>query len=477
MTRKAQNMCGTAEGYAQHFECRPENDLFGGIIPEVIDATTIREHAVADLKVFKISDVFSGKDEIFIGFGRPNAYLVCPDGAGGYQKFAGKSLKRAPSVIEATRDFAQSGLLIRLKGLPPEAAERLRVSMKKFHGIKYWTCVNACMTVMQDAGFTSGKRPLTDRYWPYHLFTALVNDGLSYEGKPVEYEVIRTTSDRVERYALRIIGAEVTTFCRHTTRNMEAKAKGGSRVSKFMLGAIGLPARLVGGGKKKGSRKSAPPVAPPLPDTVDYTRDIQMRVSSASHVGAFMRLFWGAHNLFEGTQSRVKITDYLTAPLKEFPQPNPNIATRLKKALIFSRPVIWAMRKILVPSYAVMPGLRSENDVYKALRTHSQAEPNKYNLVIVAEDQNAGPGASTFILSRITGGAKLMDWILSKHVLMSGYSKFVLFAGEIWKDENGVIHVNRNSGTYQPSPEQLDAMVEFLRALFPHLTIVKDDVL
>ncbi len=52
--------------------------------------------------MFKIPEVFSGRDEIFIGFGRPNAYLVCPDGKGGYQKFAGKSLKRAPSVIEAT---------------------------------------------------------------------------------------------------------------------------------------------------------------------------------------------------------------------------------------------------------------------------------------------------------------------------------------------------------------------------------------
>ncbi|MCC6977155.1 MAG: hypothetical protein IT343_02450 [Candidatus Melainabacteria bacterium] len=478
MTRKAQDTCANAEGYAQHFECRPENDLFGGIIPEVIDATTIREHAVADLKVFKISDVFAGKDEIFIGFGRPNAYLVCPDGKGGYQKFAGKSLKRAPSVIEATRDFAQSGLLIRLKGLPPEAADRLRVSMRKFHGIKYWTCVNACMTVMQDAGFTSGKRPLTDRYWPYHLFTSLVNDGLSYEGKPVAYEVIRTTSDRVERYALRIIGAEVTTLCRHTQRNMEAKAKSGSRLSKIGLGVFGLPARLVGGGgKKKGSRKSAPPVAPALPENVEYTRNILMSVSSASHVGAVMRLFWGAHNLFEGTQNRVNIADYLKTPLKEFPQPNPNLATRLKKALLFSRPVIWGMRKILVPRYVMLPGLRSENDVYKALRTHSQAEPNKYNLVIVSQDPATGLDTSTFILSRISGGAKLMDWILSKHVLMSGYAKWVVFAGEIWKDENGVIHVNRNSGTYQPSAEQLDAVVEFFRALFPHLTVVKDDVL
>lgn len=476
MNRKDQASCATTTGYAQHFECRPENDLFGGLIPEVIDATTVREHAVGDLKVFKIPEVFSGRDEIFIGFGRPNAYLVCPDGKGGYQKFAGKSLKRAPSVIEATRDFAQSGLLIRLKGLPPEAAERLREAMQHFHGNKYWTCVNACMRVMERAGFKSGKRPLHKRYWPYSLFHSLVNDGLTYEGQPVEFEVIRTTSDRIERYALRIIGAEVTTFCRHSQRNMEAKAKAGSKVSKFMLGAIGLPARLVGGGKKSGSRKSAPPVAPPIPEGVEYLREIEMKVSQASQVGAFMRLFWGAHNLFEGSQSRVDITQYVNTPLKPFPQAKPNLATRAKKAVLFSRPVIWLMRKILVPRYTPIQGLRSERDIYNAMRTHSEAQNNKYNLVVLKETEADGREKTTFILARITSGAKLVDWILSKHVLMAAYSAFTFFAGEIWKDENGVIHFNRNSGTFQPSAEQAEAMVAFFQAVFPNLVIVNDPI-
>jgi len=461
--------CASVEGYAQHFECRPENDLFGGIIPEVIDATTVREHAVADLKVFKISDVFSSRDEIFVGFGRPNSYLVCPDGNGGYQKFAGKSLRRAPSVIEPTRDFAQSGLLIRLKGLPPAAAERLREAMQHFHGNKYWTCVNACMRVMERAGFKSGSRPLHKRYWPYSLFTALVNDGLTYDGKPVEFEVIRTTSDRVERYAMRIIGAELNTFGRHFQRDMQAKAKGGSRFAGAVLAVTGLPARLVGGGKKSGSRKSAPPVAPPLPDGVEYRQDIQLKVSEASHFGTLLRLFWGAHNLFEGSQQRVNVREFLKTPLRAFPQPNPSLATRAKKWVLFSRPVIKLIRRLLAPSYVEVKGLRSERDVYGMLRTHSEAQPNKYNLVLVGDQFE-----STFILTRITSGAKLIDWILSKHVLMSGYAGWVLFAGEIWKDEQGVFHVSRNSGTYQPSQEQLDAVVAFLRAIFPHLTIVAE---
>jgi hypothetical protein len=476
MSRNDKNSVGTADGYAKHFERRPENDLMGGLIPEVIDATTVRENAVADLMVFKISDVFSGGDEIFIGFGRPNAYLVCPDGKGGYQKFAGKSLKRAPSVIEATRNFAQSGLLIRLKGLPPEAAERLREAMQHFHGNKYWTCVNACMRVMERAGFKSGSRPLHKRYWPYSLFTSLVNDGLTFDGKPIEYDVIRTTPDRIERYALRIIGAEVTTFCRHSQRNMEAKAKAGSKFSKFMLGVTGLPARLVGGGGKRKANRNTAPVAPALPDDVEYLREIDMKVSSASTAGAIMRLFWGAHNLFEGSQTRVDVEKFQPTPLKPFPQAKPNLATRAKKAVLFSRPVIWLMRKILVPRYVAVQGLRSEQDVYNMLRTHSEQQPNKYNLVVLKQRMPDGKIITTIILARITSGAKLLDWILSKHVLMAAYSAYTFFAGEIWKDEQGVVHYNRNSGTFQPSAEQAEAMGGFFQEVFPHLQVVNEPI-
>ena len=119
----------TSGGYTQRFERRPEFELWGSLVKDVVDAGGVRQRTVDDLKIFKISDVFAGNDEIFIGFGKPNAYLVVPDGQGGYQKFAGKSLRRAPSRIEDTRGFVQSGVLVRLKNLPQGAAEALRQAM------------------------------------------------------------------------------------------------------------------------------------------------------------------------------------------------------------------------------------------------------------------------------------------------------------------------------------------------------------
>src|SRR5439155_18333263 len=119
---------------------------------------------------------------------------------------------------------------------------------------------------------------------------------------------------------------------------------------------------------------------------------------------------WGPHALFEAWQSRVDVKDFLTGTLKVFPQPKPSLSTRLKKRILFARPVIALIRRVLAADYVEI-GMRSERNVYGMLRTNSQQAPNKYNLVITA---------SGVILSRVNVGVKLIDWILSKHVLMSG---------------------------------------------------------
>jgi hypothetical protein len=139
----------------------------------------------------------------------------------------------------------------------------------------------------------------------------------------------------------------------------------------------------------------------------------------------------------------------------------------VKKAVLFSPLVVKGIRRLLACDY-ISIGNRLECDVYDMLRTHSQRARNIYNLVLTDEH---------IIIARISIRARIIDWILSKHVLMSGYHPAVRFAGEIWKDEHGVIHINRNSGTYQPTLEQLQSAAAFLRAVFPHLTVVIDEAL
>ncbi|MBU6452443.1 MAG: hypothetical protein KGS72_11730 [Cyanobacteria bacterium REEB67] len=444
-------------GLAAHFECRPEF-LFGNEnVPHVIDASTVRERTIADLKVFHIPDVFAGRDEVFIGFGIPNAYLVCPDGQGGYQKFAGKSLRRAPSVIEATRDFVQSGILLRFKNLPPHAAEKLRAAMKVHHGNKYWTCVNANLRVMEDAGFSAGKRKLSSIYFPEAMLAYLLENELKFEGQRIELQWIRTTPMSVERHAAKIMKAELWTFCRHAERSLQPAAKKHKLLGRVLAFTSGkMDAREA---KNKTVKRE---VAPALPLDLPYETDIAIKVSRTSAAGTLLRQVWaGSHAFFEGTQERIKSEDYLTETLQPFPQANPSFVTRLKKGVLFSRPVVYAIRHFLAHRYTDV-GVHSERDVHNMVRTHSEAAPNKYNVVLTTR---------RIILARISVGAKLIDWILSKHVLMSGYAKDVIFAGELWKDAEGTFWLSPNSGTYQPTVAQLEAAAAYLRKVFPHLRV------
>ncbi|CAN5321488.1 hypothetical protein BH11CYA1_BH11CYA1_15210 [soil metagenome] len=454
-------------GFAHHFERRPEF-LFGSHVDQVVDASSIRERTVKDLRVYRVSDLFSGKNEIFLGFGLPNVYLTVPDGKGAYEKFAAKSLRRAPCVVEDTRNFVQSGIMLRLLNLPAHAAEKLRASMRLHVGKKYMTCVNANLRVLEDAGFTSGPRKLSSIFMPYALLSYLLSNGLKFEGKTVELEVVRTTQANMESYARQIIAAEFMTFCRHGERMLEAKSQT-SKVWRAARAVVRSPFNLVSAvGNALGLKSAAAvilrEVAPALPASAEYHRDFTVKLSVASSTGTILRQFWGAHALFTGEQTRVNPLDYLRERLKPFPQKNPNFVTRLKKRVLFSKFVIKLIHKVLAPNYADL-GLKSERDIYDMLRTDSAKKTNKYNLVITVKK---------IIVARTTVGVKIIDWVLSKHVLASGYDPDVLFAGEVWKDSDGVIHINANSGTYQPSDQELEAVGLYMKAVFPHLRVVVD---
>ncbi|HMO23951.1 MAG TPA: hypothetical protein PKC98_23550, partial [Candidatus Melainabacteria bacterium] len=84
----------------------------------------------------------------------------------------------------------------------------------------------------------------------------------------------------------------------------------------------------------------------------------------------------------------------------------------------------------------------------------------KYNIVMTSK---------TITIASTSVAVKVIDWLLSKHVIVSGYSHDDRFAGEVWKDVEGIIHLNPNSGTFQPSQEQLIKAGQFMKAIFPHV--------
>lgn len=454
ITQTAKRKCNP-QGYASRFERRPEF-LFGQLVQEVVNASRIKQRPIKDLKVVEIADVFQGADEVFIGFGKPNAYLVCPDPAGGYQKFYGKSLKRAPSIIQPTKGIVQSGILIRLNGLPCEAIPRIQKAMVKHHGTKFWTCVNAIMCILNDAGFASGTTSLTKRYMPFNQLGALLKDGLTYDGQPVETEVIRTTPANVENFSFQIKMSEYLTMCRHAQRSSKTLNWLSDSLTSFKRG---FAKNVLGVTRQK---KPDYIEAPALPDGVDYKDDISISLSKASKTGIILRMLWGAHTLFQARQSRVNIDHYLPDVLPPFPQEKPSLLTRIKKRVLISEPVVWLIRQILAPGF-VKVGEKSEQEIYDMLVTHSDVLPMKYNIVMTSK---------TTTIAQTSVAVKVIDWLLSKHVIVSGYSHDDRFAGEVWKDIDGIIHLNPNSCTFQPSMEQLIQAGHYMKAIFPNVRIM-----
>jgi hypothetical protein len=76
---------------------------------------------------------------------------------------------------------------------------------------------------------------------------------------------------------------------------------------------------------------------------------------------------------------------------------------------------------------------------------------------------------------------KPADAGLSKHLLISGYDKFLGCGGEVKKEVResnshkiGVLVVNRNSGTLVPDEETLNQAGALLKAVFPNLPLEVD---
>lgn len=449
-------------------------ESLAGRAVEIIDVTdTVSERrAQADptLKIFNVSDVFENGDAAFMGFGKPNVYLAASipsattPGASQAVKFAAKSLKRGDSEIVRTGGKVQSGILVVFKGLSDAQKIRLFESAQKHEGSRRWTCVNANCRVLQDAGFTMNDEPLDKYYFPTPLLRDILTKGLKLDGEKVEYDVVRTTPQYLENVGSSIDSSVAATPVRHAVRAFAPIMKKlnsnvyvvriRNRVSDVIgLFASDLPEKVE---EKKILEKTQVRLTP-APDLKTYSAE----VSEPSKFGTLLRLIWGPHALFQVAVPKAEVGRFLPETLNAFPHKKPSFVTKVKKNVLFSKPVVTLVRSQLAARSRAFESL-SEKDLFDMLRTDSEGIENRYNIVILGD---------SIILMKVGIKIKFVDWILSKHVLVSGYSTDVRYAGEIWKSEDGVIHLNGNSGTYMPTPEQVGQAYELLVRLFPNIRI------
>lgn len=153
----------------------------------VIDASHVRVVRHEGLAVIPVAEVFADPSAVFLGFGYPNVYLALPRRASepkgrGWDRYAAFMFWREKSYVADTKGRVQGGLIVELRGLPPEAIDALRDAMVRQSGRRTITCANATAKVLDAAGFTCRGRQLKRSVRPMRLARRIWEGGLEFRG-------------------------------------------------------------------------------------------------------------------------------------------------------------------------------------------------------------------------------------------------------------------------------------------------------
>ena len=394
------------------------------------------------INVVNATDLFDNS-VVFMGFGVPNVYVARITQDNTVRKFDAKSLYREASKISETPGKVQSGFFIVLKDLTKEQIADIVSKSHQHCGKKEVTCVNANSRFLDAAGFAIPDYNLSQFYLPSSLLEAIVQNGITFQGEPIEFDIVKTTSDTLSEYSKKLKRAILETPIRHWKKKHVTE--------KFKQGAIEISQKVKDDNLELMRKHPAREIS---------KSTYHVETSICSKLGETMRWLWGAHVIFKlpNHQTGLNISDYFDCYLKEFPQENPSVFTRIKKSILFTPWIVNTFRNHMADHYTHHQ--IDEDHFLTLIQTNSNdEEPFLYNFVLTDDE---------ILIGRLEVQKKSVDWVLSKHVLLSNYSKSVRYAGEMWKDSNNTIHINTNSGTYRPSEKDLQSIISFARDYFPN---------
>jgi hypothetical protein len=357
-------------------------------------------------------------------------------------------LWRQVSAIVPTKGRVQSGFLIRFRDLPKDNIEVVRKTMVSHQGKRNVSCAYASACVLHDSGFTSSGSDLRDHFGARALFQQIYENGLEFKGKPLTLDFIRTTRLSLEEHFHEVRMKELTSLGRIFKKVINECTSSDNKNRAPLLAANDIPMN---------------PIV-----HANFNSLIRLQISRPRRLGAIVRKIWGSHTLFRiiPNTEKIDINKYLPETLIAFPVKNPDFFTRIKKSFLFSRPVVTIIRKQMASLWDDH-GEFSSGSLASMMSINTKTEPHPYNIVITG-NYLIGMHNNPFLNS------KLVDWLLSKHVLISGYDDDVRFAGEAWMEhqtDGVIIHLSNNSGTYKPNTEQLIKAAQFVSDAFPGLKV------
>lgn len=418
----------------------------------IVDCSHVQNVRHEGLSVVPVEEVFADPEAVFLGFGFPNVYVAMPrdeddERGSGWDRFAAFMFFRQAAYIHDTKGRVQGGMFVELRGLSHQARAALRNALEQDVGKRHVSCANATGRALTAAGFTCGGRKLSRKVRPMRLARTIWERGLEFRGEAIELRLIRTNGGTVTDHFAGVIRKEATS---------------GFRAIKKIVA------------KKKAKPKA--PVIEPRELIADLssivTKEVpglasrEVFVGRPSKIGAFLRRQWGEHPIFEvetiGAQPDLNSFSALSAPLKPYPG-KLDLLGRLKRYVLFSRPVVKTVRRQMAVKMDSLGTLPAQS-IINMLQVGPPEQPFIYNMVLTG---------TSVRLSRLENQSEKdndkANWVLAKHVLLSGYDPDVRFAGEVWAEdtsEGRIMHINNNSGTYKPSDAQTTQAHQFLSEVF-----------
>ena len=132
---------------------------------------------------------------------------------------------------------------------------------------------------------------------------------------------------------------------------------------------------------------------------------------------------------------------------------------RMRRLFFFSEVAAVATRSPLDDYIDQLPNSVSFDHVLKKI-SREKNPTIRYNFVILD---------NYLIFIRVPYLRDRSYGILCKHITISSRAKFARFAGEIWCDGYKHFLVNNNSGTYRPSDQLLEPVVQLFKYLSPNV--------
>lgn len=383
---------------------------------------------------------------VFLGFGTPNVFLMLPrQDKSGWDKFAAFMFYRKPSYVAKKMDRMQLGFYFELRGLPNEAIESLRREMQAHQGRRTASCANANARVLAQAGFTCGGESLESIYRPSHLAAVIwANGGLEYKGLYIPIRPFQAGHE-VGDHFVAVWWKEFTSACRSVKKKFSRKDTSSGAAPQFEE-----PQRAVGMSVERWEKNE---------------ERATIGVSRPSRLGVWLGFVLGQRPIFSlDPESPLEIPG-LDEPLRPFPGKLDRV-TKFKKHVLFSRPAVAFLRRHLMKSVDLHKDVpvRAVVDMLRLSPGPERETAFAYNLVVTKKAIRI-----TRLENRNGRDKKFINWVMSKHLVVSGYDEEVVFAGEVWaylNDDEVVVCLNRNSGTFQPEEEALEQMSGVITQLF-----------